>query len=147
VNTSFFHQHARFRKKNFIAKLLVDDQIIIDQEGKQEAELQLCENLLGTVEEREHTIDLEAIGLQHQDLSVLEESFSKEEVWDTVKSMPLDKARAPDGTCWHIIKDDIMSALSVIQQGHVARLRLLNTAFITLVPKKPDAIWSRISGP
>jgi len=32
-----------------------------------------------------------------------------------------------------------MLALSVIQQGHVARFRLLNTAFITLLPKKPDA--------
>jgi hypothetical protein len=89
---------------------------------------------------------LEAVGLQQQDLSVLEEAFS-EEVWNTVKNMPLDKAPGPDGftgrfykTYWHIIKEDVMIALSGIQQGHVAHFRLLNTAFITLLPKKPDAI-------
>jgi len=123
----------------------VGEQIIIDQEGKQEAVLQFYENLLGTAEVRDHTIDLEALGLQWHDLSVLEEPFS-EEVWTTVKNMPLDQAPGPDGftgrfykTCWNIIKDDIMLALSVIQQGHVAHFRLLNTAFITLLPKKPDA--------
>jgi len=125
----------------------VGEQIIVDQEGKQEAVLQFYENLLGTAEIRDHTIDLEALGLHQHDFSVLEEPFSEEEVWNTVKNMPLDQAPGPDGftgrfykTCWNIIKDDIMLALSVIQQGHVARFRLLNTAFITLLPKKPDAI-------
>ena len=32
-----------------------------------------------------------------------------------------------------------MSALSAIHRGHVARFRLLNTAFISLLPKQQDA--------
>ena len=122
------------------------EQIIVNQERKHEVVSQFYEYLLGTAEVRDHTVDLEALGLQRHDLSVLEEPFS-EEVWTTVKNMPLDQAPGPDGftvrfykTCWNIIKDDIMLALSVIQQGHVARFRLLNTAFITLLPKKPDAM-------
>ena len=151
ANTSFFHQQARFRKKtNFIAKLQVGEQIIIDQEGKQEAVLQFYENLLGTAEVRDHTIDLEALGLQRHDLSVLEEPFSEEEVWTTVKNMPLDQAPGPDGftgrfykTYWNIIKDDIMLALSVIQQvASDCSTQLLSPCSL----RNLMLSWSRISG-
>jgi len=38
ANTSFFHQQARYRKKkNFIDKLQVGDQMVFDQKDKQEA--------------------------------------------------------------------------------------------------------------
>jgi len=93
ANTSFFHQQARFRKKKkFITKLQVDDQVLFDQEEKQEAVLDFYENLLGTAEEREYTIDLDAIGVQQHDLSTLDCPFSEEEVSATIKGMPLDKA-------------------------------------------------------
>ncbi|WVZ70416.1 hypothetical protein U9M48_019087 [Paspalum notatum var. saurae] len=39
-----------------------------------------------------------------------------------------------------LIKRDILAALAAIEGGHVSRFRLLNTAFITLLPKKVDAI-------
>jgi len=147
ANTSFFHQQARYRKKkNFIAKLQVGDQTVVNQEDKQEAVLQFYENLLGTADERDYTIDFAEIGIQQHDLSSLESPFTEEEVWATIKEMPLDKAPGPDGytgrfykSCWGIIKDDIMSALSAIHRGHVARFRLLNTAFISLLPKQQDA--------
>lgn len=64
--------------------------------------------------------------------------------------MPLDKAPGPDGftgrfykSCWSIIKGDkgdVLMALDAIQQGHVFKFRLLNTAYITLLPKKVDVI-------
>jgi len=134
-------------RKKFIAKLQVDDQVLFYQEEKQEAVLDFYENLLGTAEEREYTIDLDAIGVQQHDLSTLDSPFS-EEVWSTIKGMPLDKAPGPDGftgrfykTCWNIIKGDIMLALEAIQRGHVFKFKLLNTAFITLLPKKPDALF------
>jgi hypothetical protein len=39
-----------------------------------------------------------------------------------------------------MIKGDILMALDAIQRGHVFKFRLLNTAFITLLPKKMDAV-------
>ncbi|XP_066333406.1 uncharacterized protein [Miscanthus floridulus] len=80
ANTSFFHQQARYKKKkNFIAKLQVGDQTVVDQEDKQEAVLRFYENLLGTAEEREYTIDFAEIGIQQHDLSSLESPFTEEE--------------------------------------------------------------------
>jgi hypothetical protein len=35
--------------------------------------------------------------------------------------------------------DDIMRALLAVQRGHVLKFKLLNTAFITLLPKKVHA--------
>jgi len=55
----------------------VDDQVLFDQEEKQEAVLDFYENLLGTAEEREYTIDLDAIGVQQHDLSTLDCPFSE----------------------------------------------------------------------
>jgi hypothetical protein len=37
ANTVFFHQQARYRKKNFISKLQVGNQVVVSQEEKQKA--------------------------------------------------------------------------------------------------------------
>lgn len=148
ANTSFFHQQARYKKKkNFIAKLQVGDQTVFDQKDKQEAVDQFYEDLLGTAEARDYTIDFAELGIQQHDLSALEVPFTEEEVWATIKEMPLDKAPGPDGftgrfykTCRNIIKEDVMSALRSIHRGHVFRFRLLNTTLISLLPKKQDAL-------
>lgn len=148
ANTSFFHQQARYRKnKNYIAKLQDGDRILVSQYEKHGAVLNYYENLLGSAEERDYSIDLAELGVPQHDLSSLDSPFSEEEVWATVKDLPLDKAPGPDGftgrfykSCWNIIKGDVMAALCAIQNGHVSRFRLLNTAFLTLLPKKVDAI-------
>ncbi|WVZ63220.1 hypothetical protein U9M48_012865 [Paspalum notatum var. saurae] len=148
ANTSFFHQQARYRKKkNFIAKLQVADQVLVTQEDKQEAVLNFYENLLGKAEEMDYALRLTELGILPHDLSSLDAPFTEEEVWATIKDLPMDKSPGPDGftgrfhrACWSVIKGDIMLALAAIHGGHVSRFRLLNTAFITLLLKKVDAI-------
>ena len=41
--------------------------------------------------------------------------------------------------CWSIISSDVMDALAAIYGGHIFKFQLLNSAFITLIPKHEDA--------
>lgn len=77
----------------------------------------------------------------------LEPIFTEEEVWETIKTLPSDKTPGPDGytgrfynVCWHIIKVDLMAALSRVLQSDVSKLHLLNSAYITLLPKTADTL-------
>jgi len=61
--------------------------------------------------------------------------------------MHLDKAPGLDGftgrfykSCWSIIKGDVLMVLDTIHRGHVFKFRLLNTAYVTLLPKKVDVV-------
>jgi len=84
------------------------------------------------------------------DLSFLDLPFSEEEVWATICSLPADRAPGPDGytgqiykSRWPIIKMDFMAAILSLQQGDARKLELLNSAFITLIPKKEDALEAK----
>jgi hypothetical protein len=149
ANTTFFHQHARFRKKkNFIAKLQVEDRIYVTQEEKQEVVDDSYEHLLSSGDPRNFSFNLADFHPSfQQDLSHLDAPFTTEEAWATVKDLPMDKAPGPDGftgrfykTCWGIIGSDVLAALNAIYGGHVFKLRLLNSAYVSLLPKKTDAI-------
>lgn len=104
------------------------------------------ENLLGTSLDRAHSINLQELGLNSHNLADLDMPFSEEEVWATVKKIPSDKAPGPDGftgrfykACWPIIKGGIMAAISAIWSRKFMGFGALNTAYITLLPKKVDA--------
>jgi hypothetical protein len=73
------------KKKNFIADDLA-------------AAFDFYHELLGTAVGREVTIDLEALGMPSFDLSGLDSPFLEDEVWNTIKTIPLDKAPGPDGS-------------------------------------------------
>ena len=61
VNTSYFQHHARYRKKkNFMAKIKVGEQIFTDQDEKKEAIWNFYNNLLGASGHRDFTLDLQA---------------------------------------------------------------------------------------
>ena len=84
--------------------------------------------------------------LPSYELDDLEQPISEEEVWNTIKNLPSDKAPGPDGftgrfykTCWPIIKEDIMAAIQTIWGKNFMNLWMLNSAYITLIPKKADA--------
>jgi hypothetical protein len=87
ANTRMFHMHARHRKrKNFIAKLKTEDRVLIGHEEKAEAILDFYSKLIGSDDNQNRTINLEALELPSYELDDLEYPISEEEVWNTIKS-------------------------------------------------------------
>jgi hypothetical protein len=150
ANTSFFTiKPVSERKRILLLSCIQKSQIsmAISQEEKQAAVLKFYEKTLGTAESRPLTLNLSEIGMQEHDLASLDNPFTEEELWAAVKDLPLDKAPGPDGfigrfykVCWSIIKNDFLDAFAACARGHIFKFRLLNTAFITLFPKKIDAM-------
>lgn len=147
ANTKLFHLHSQHRKrKNFFGKLRSEDQLYTTHEDKAQLVDEFYRNLLGTQLNREHTIDLRELGLNNHDLVDLEVPITEEEVWRTIKHLPLDKAPGPDGLtgrfyriCWEVIKDDIMRAISAVWSRKFIGFGVLNSTFITLIPKVEGA--------
>jgi len=139
--------HARHRKrKNFIGKLILGDRICTSHEDKASVIDDFYENLLGICTAREHTINLADLGINAQDMSELDLPFTEDEVWRTIQQLPSDKAPGPDGytgrfykSCWTIIKEDIMVAISAVWSRKMVNFEALNSAYITLLPKKEGA--------
>jgi hypothetical protein len=66
------------------------------------------------------------------------------------KLLPSDKAPELDGfarcfykVCWPIIKEDIMAAVSAVWRRDFINLRLLNSAYVTLLPKMEGAAHAK----
>lgn len=93
ANTKFFHQHARYRKKKIISKLHVGDQVVSNMRHFSISSL-ICSGML---KRGGYSFELFVFHSQQQDLSQLDAPFTAEEVWATVKDMPLDKAPNPGG--------------------------------------------------
>jgi hypothetical protein len=107
---------------------------------------QFYDELLGRSINREHTINLQELGIPSHNLADLVLPFTEDEVWLTIKKLPTDKAPGPDGltgrfykSCWSIIKKDIMTTISWVWSRKMVGLTPLNTAYITLLPKKEEA--------
>ena len=148
ANTAFFHAQARFmKKKNFIHKLMVDENLVTSQEAKQQAMFQFYKDLIGKESERNFSFNLANFHKGNLELSHFDSPISLEEINSVVLSLPNDKAPGPDGyigcfykCCWNIIKWDLLAAVLILQQGSPGRLDLLNSAYITLIPKHVEAI-------
>jgi hypothetical protein len=129
-----------------MAKVKVGDRMITKQEEKKEAVWDFYNSLLGHAQQRGLTLDLQNFHRPIADLSDLDQIIT-EEVWRASIAMPSDKAPGPDGytgrfykAAWQVIKADFMAAISRLLQGDVTRLYLLNSVYITLLPKKTEAI-------
>jgi hypothetical protein len=122
ANTKKIHTHARHRKrKNFISMLVADSMVCTSHEDKARIVDDFYSKLLGTTVDRAHSINLQALGMPLYDLADLDAPFSENEVWETTKKLPSDKAPGPDGftrgfhkACWPIIKQDTMRAVSAV---------------------------------
>jgi hypothetical protein len=143
---------ARYRKgKNFITSVLSRvEQTLTLHKDKAAEFIDFYDGLLGTHESRDVTIDFDALEVPSYELAQLDAPFSKEEVWETIKCLPSDKAPGPDGftgrfykTCWPIIKSEIMAAISCVWARKFRNMRALNSAFITLLPKLQPHLYAK----
>jgi hypothetical protein len=73
TNTSFFYQHAQYRRKNSTAKLQVGDRLVTYQESKHKVVLDFYEQLLGSDVDRNCTLNITDIHNSQHDFSSLEE--------------------------------------------------------------------------
>jgi hypothetical protein len=152
ANMALFHASGRYRRsKNFITSVISSEGHTLTSHADKEAEFtDFYERLLGTHEDREVTIDLDALEVHSFELSQLDAPFSEEEVWETIKHLPSDKAPVPDGftgrfckSCWPIIKTEIMAAISCVWAQKFRNMKPLNSDFITLLPKLQPAFHAK----
>jgi hypothetical protein len=76
----------------------------------------------------------------------LERDFEEMEVWEVMKGMDGDKAPGPDGftmaffqSCWVVVKHDVMAVFFEFYRRRQL-VKSLNVTFVSLVPKKVDAV-------
>jgi hypothetical protein len=149
ANTSLFH-----KKKKAIPKLMSGGHLVTTQEEKQNVMFEFYEGLIGTALPCTSTLNLQQFHNQIVDLIEMDNPITEEEVCDTIKSLPADRAPEPDGyigrfykACWQLIKVDFMAAIITLQQGNAQKLELLNSTSLTLIPKKEEALSPADFGP
>jgi hypothetical protein len=122
VATQFFRISAASRRRhNHIARLRNGDSVVEAQEEKEELAMAFFLEVLGSASPRTHDLSLANLGLAPLALDGLDATFSEDEVWGAVKSMPANKSPGPDGyswefyhACWPVVKGDILAALRAV---------------------------------
>jgi hypothetical protein len=74
-----------------------DNEICISHDEKARLVHEFYDGLLGTCWNKEHTIDLRALGIPAFELADLDVPFTEKEVWETIKQLSSDKSPGPDG--------------------------------------------------
>ncbi|KAM0874852.1 hypothetical protein ACQ4PT_037185 [Festuca glaucescens] len=147
-NSIFFHSMASNQKrKNHIATITTaDGSSVTEHSAKAGILLQSYKERLGQVEDVSGTAHISALLTSHPQLAFLEEPFTSKEIDDVVADFPHNKSPGLDGfnaeflqKCWPIIKKDFYDLCNQFHQGTLC-LESINSCFITLVPKKDDAV-------
>ena len=84
--------------------------------------------------------------IEEEERLSLEKEFTKEEVIQVLREMEGDKAPDPDGfimaffqKCWSVVEKDVMDVFDYFHQHSVFE-RSMNASFLTLIPKKCNAV-------
>lgn len=139
--------HARHRcRKNVITKLTHNGQSVFSHGDKATLLLDYYTQILGTVAQRTHALNLADLGVPTHDLSGLDIPFTEDEIWSVIREMPSDKSLGPDGftgaffkLAWHVIKKEIIEAINTLSRLDSQGFNFLNSALVTLIPKKEEA--------
>jgi hypothetical protein len=141
----FLRANGRRRKKH-IQFLQTPSGIAIKHEDKKNEIFCHFDELLGTKQVRELSLNWEDLNYPHHNLDDLDLPISEEEIRRVVASMPKDNAPGPDGfigafysKCWEIVKGEVIAAVMQLSQLKGDTFHLLNTANIVLLPKKEKA--------
>jgi hypothetical protein len=147
-NTRFFHKVANsHRRNNRVETLCIDGVMSHDPNEVKEHIVQFYRNLYTEQSNWRPRMDNQVFSsIDEEEKIWLERDFEEMEVWEVVKGMDGDKAPGPDGftmaffqACWAVVKHDVMA---VFAEFHRRRqlVKSLNVTFVSLVPKKADAV-------
>ena len=147
-NTKIFYKIANSnRRRNLMEKLEVGDFVFSSDSDIRKQAVQFYESLYTEKEPwRPFVDDLQFSEIGDVDRNMLSSRFEKEEIFQVVKDLQGDKSPGPDGftmpffqKCWHVIESDILGFFNeFFEKGTFAYS--LNTTFVTLNPKKQNAI-------
>jgi hypothetical protein len=119
---------------------------VVSHDEKQKIVRDYFKDHIGSSAPRSTTLNWQSLGYTAHDLAELETPFTQEEVENTIKSMPPNKAPGPDGStgaffkaCRGITKEDVMAALHSLFTLNSQGFEMLNSANIILLPKKSEA--------
>ena len=147
-NTRFFHRLGNsHRNANFIKRIEVDGVIYEDESDVRSQLVLFYQGLFEETELGRPTMDgLDFACIGEEERLTLEKEFTKEEVIQVLKEMEGDKAPGPDGftmaffhNCWSVVEKDVMDFFVYFHRHSVFK-RSLNALFLTLIPKKSNAV-------
>jgi hypothetical protein len=147
-NARFFHKMANsHRKYNRVETLRIDGVLSNDPNEVKEHVVQFYRNLYSEQSNWRPRMDnLAFSSIDEEEKVWLEREFEEVEVWEVMKDMQGDKALGPDGftmaffrSCWAVVKHDIMTFFSEFLRRQQL-VKSLNVTFVSLVPKKADAV-------
>ena len=147
ANTKFFHLRINSRKrKNHIQRLKHNDGWLTTHEDKENVILEHFSKTLGRPPLRQLDFNWMVVDPSTHALEDLDLPFSELEIKEAIDDMPSEKAPGPDGfsiaffqSCWDIVKDDLMRAITSFSEQSASNFAILNTANIVLIPKKDGA--------
>jgi hypothetical protein len=135
------------RRKNYLCSLEVDRRIFEDKEDIKVQVKQFYHSLYQESESWRPKVDglaFDSIDPINRDL--LERPFEREEVFHVLQNFEGDKAPGPNGftmvffqKCWQIVELDVMAFFGEIHEYGKFE-RSLNATFISLIPKKINAV-------
>ena len=147
-NTRFFHRLANsHRNANLIKRLEVEGVLYEDEADVRSQLVLFYQGLYEEIEVRRPTMDgLDFSCIGEEERLSLEKEFSKEEVIQVLMEMKGDKVPSPDGftmaffhKCWSVVEKDVMDFFDYFHRHSVFE-RSLNASFLTLIPKKCNAV-------
>jgi hypothetical protein len=126
----FFHlkMSARKRRKYIASLKKQDGSLVWNHCEKQQVLHDYFQSLVGKKVNRSRTFNwgnLQLRALQQLPGLELDRPFTHSEIEQAIKELPNEKASGPDGFtndfykhCWHIIKDDVLSAFEAVHAHH-----------------------------